>query len=462
MKTMLHRRSGSARAVLALAGLCRASVFVLTPATALLAPVGVAYAEFVPAEPHYVVVTGDEVNIRCGAGSVWYPVATIASGTVLRADGSDQGWLRVAYPEGAAAMVRASDVTRSGDNVTLSQPSRLLANNPKGGLSESWRPLLDQDLPAGTSLRVIEEVRESGGEVGAFRVAAPADARGYISERSVRPATEAEVAQIRGVVTPPPAATAENTPATTPPASTPPAGTETAAAPTTTPAQPEQAPATTEPTPTVESVTTPVEPAPVQAPTETPAQRAVGTMNQLNNAFEALKRVPTEDAEISPLIAEYERFIGTLSDSAADSGWRRYAQSRVELLSARLELQNQLLAVKEAEAFAAKGFDQITQSVRLMQANPLYKVVGRLGASTVYNGENLPQMFRVQSVEGGVGRTLAYVLPADGVDLAGKIGFIVGVVGDSRTDVVLGLPIIEPKRVDMLTTISGASSSGTP
>lgn len=456
MKTMLHRRSGSARAVLALAGLCRASVFVLTPA-ALMAPAGVVYAEFVAAEPHYVVVTGDEVNIRCGAGSVWYPVATVASGTVLRADGSDQGWLRVAYPEGAAAMVRASDVTRNGDNVTLSQPSRLLANNPKGGLSESWRPLLDQDLPAGTTLRILEEVRESGGEVGAFRVAAPTDARGYISERSVRPATEAEVAQIRGVVTPPPAATAENAPA-----STPPAGTDTAAAPNTTPAQPEQAPASTEPAPTVDSVTTPVEPAPVQTPTETPAQRAVGTMNQLNNAFEGLKRVPTEDAEISPLIAEYERFIGTLSDSAADSGWRRYAESRVELLRARLELQNQLLAVKEAEAFAAKGFDQITQSVRLMQANPLYKVVGRLGASTVYNGENLPQMFRVQSVEGGVGRTLAYVLPADGVDLAGKIGFIVGVVGDSRTDVVLGLPIIEPKRVDMLTTITGTSSSGTP
>ncbi|MBL0922043.1 MAG: hypothetical protein IBJ10_07925 [Phycisphaerales bacterium] len=445
MKTIPHRRSGSARAVLALAGACRATMILAAPAAIGIFPAGAAYAEFVASEPYYVVVTGDEVNIRCGAGSVWYPVATVPAGTVLKVDGADQGWLRVAYPEGAGAMVRASDVTVSGGSVTLTQPSRLLANNPKGGLSESWRPLLDQELAAGTTLRVLEEVRDGSGEVSGFRVAAPSDARGFVSERSVRPATEAEAAPLRGPMPKPveTAAAPETSgapaaqPQTTPPAETPPAEA--------TPAAP------VELTPVVTPVETRPEPA--------PAQRAVGTLNQLNAAFEALKRVPTEDAEIQPLISEYTRFMSSLSDSAADSGFRRYAESRVELLRARLELQSQLLAVKEAEAFAARGFDQITQSVRQMQANPLYKVVGRLGASTVYNGQNLPQMFRVQSVEGGVGRTLAYVLPTDGVDLAGKIGFIVGVVGDSRTDVVLGLPIIEPKRVDLLTTVQGTGPS---
>ncbi len=409
----------------------------------------------VATEPHYVVVTGDDVNIRCGAGSVWYPVATVASGTVLVTDGAEEGWLRVSYPTGAAAMVRVSDASRSGDGVVLRQPSRLLANNPKGGLSESWRPLLDQELAAGVELRFIDEVRDSTGELVAFRVSAPAEARGFVSERSVRPATEAEVAQVRG--TPATAAKPEPAPTeqpTTAPTQTP---TETAAAPTQAPADEEVA-VIEEVTPegaAIEVVET------TQAPASTPTQRAVATMAQLNSAFEALKRVPTEDAEIQPLIAEYQRFISSLSDSAADSGWRRYAESRVELLGARLELQQNLLALKEAEAFATRGSDSISQSMRLMQANPIYKVVGRLGASTVYNGENLPQMYRVQSVEGGVGRTLAYVLPNDELNMPMKLGFIVGVVGEPEGNVVLGLPIFKPTRIDQLTT-AGGSSEGNP
>lgn len=427
----------------------------MTPIAVLHAPSVEARAEVAASEPYYVVVTGDDVNIRCGAGSVWYPVATVASGTVLMTDGAEQGWLRVSYPAGAAAMVRVSDASRSGDGVTLRQPSRLLANNPKGGLSESWRPLLDQELAAGVELRFIDEVRDSSGDLVAFRVSAPAEARGFVSERSVRPATEAEVAQVRG--TPATAAKPEPAPTeqpTTAPTQTP---TETAAAPAQPPA--EEVAVIEEVTPegtAIEVVET------TQAPAPNSAQRAVATMAQLNSAFEALKRVPTEDAEIQPLIAEYQRFIASLSDSAADSGWRRYAESRVELLGARLELQQNLLALKEAEAFATRGSDSISQSMRLMQANPIYKVVGRLGASTVYNGENLPQMYRVQSVEGGVGRTLAYVLPNDELNMPMKLGFIVGVVGEPEGSVVLGLPIFKPSRIDLLTTVQGGSSEGNP
>ncbi len=450
----LRRRAGLSRAVFALVGLCRGSLVLLTPVAAGLGVSSALRAEVIASEPYYVVVTVDEVNIRCGSGSVWYPVATVKAGTVLQVDGAEQGWLRVSYPAGTAAMVRTADAQRDegAATVRLTSASKLLANNPRGGLSESWRPLLEEALPAGTTLALIEEVRDSAGQVEAFRVAAPETARGFISERSIRPATEAEVAQIRPPADPAPATTEESTaqaPQTTPE--------QTAQAPTTqdAPAEPQQQPAET-------IAQTPVEQTPAPAPAETSARRAIGTMEQLNTAFEGLKRVPTEDAEIEPLIAEYQRFIGTLSDSAADSGWKRYAESRIELLRARLELQRQLLALRDAEAFANRGSTDITRSIEQMMANPLYKVVGRLGASTVYNGQNLPLMYRVQSVEGGVGRTLAYVLPAEDVDLAGRVGLIVGVVGDAETDVELSLPIIRPKKIDVLTTGATSASPGTP
>ena len=89
-----------------------------------------------------------------------------------------------------------------------------------------------------------------------------------------------------------------------------------------------------------------------------------------------------------------------------------------------------------------------TQSKTKVGSPMSYNVMGRLQASSVYNGVTLPQMFRV--VEPGVGRTLAYIKPGQ-IDLpAYALGRYVGIVGVMRYDPALKLSVIEVQRVDVL------------
>ena len=67
-----------------------------------------------------------------------------------------------------------------------------------------------------------------------------------------------------------------------------------------------------------------------------------------------------------------------------------------------------------------------------------------------YDGKRLPLLYRLMSVEGGAGRTLAYIAPAEGTDIAGKLGTIVGVVGTREGAAGLRAQVITPRRIDVL------------
>ena len=70
--------------------------------------------------------------------------------------------------------------------------------------------------------------------------------------------------------------------------------------------------------------------------------------------------------------------------------------------------------------------------------------------SNVYNGERLPKMYRIQSVSrvDGSPRTLGYVTPDKSID--GKLGSVVGIVGEPRFDPQLRLVIVRPDQVDVM------------
>ncbi len=429
---------------------------------------GAASAQLSAVDAYHVVVSAENVNLRCGAGSVWYAVASLSPGDVLRVDGVDAGWLRVSYPSGVPAVVKASEATldEARGAVKLTMPSRLLASNPRGGVFESWQTLLEKELASGTELTYVETLKDASGAVSGYRVIAPDGAKGYVSERFVRKATDVEVAAVKGAQAPPPVAvTPTPTPAPAMPATSDPAPTTTAATGTdgggtaqpTQDAQASSAGSETAGAPAetpIETVATPVvtEPAPPAAP-------AGPSLKNLDSAYDALKSIPTEEAEIGPLIAEYERYLSTLPETPANSGRRAYARAKIDLLRARGELQSAIRAASEAEQNARKGSASIEELRAALAAKPRYTVVGRLSASTVYDGSRLPLMYRILSVENFPGRTLAYVTPAEGVELTTKIGSLVGVVGDGAVDAALGVPVLTPKRVDFLATVQPAPSS---
>jgi len=77
-----------------------------------------------------------------------------------------------------------------------------------------------------------------------------------------------------------------------------------------------------------------------------------------------------------------------------------------------------------------------------------YSAVGILRASSVYDGTNLPRMFRL--VDPTTDRTIAYLSPDD-VDAGAAIGKMVGVIGEQGFDPATSLRMFEVERIDVLT-----------
>lgn len=455
------------------------------PGVAMLALSAPAAAQLTPVEPYNVVVTDDSVNLRCGAGTVWYPVAQLTKGDILRVDGTEFGWFRVAYPPGAPALVKAADATldEARGVVKLTKRTKLWAANMQGGVTESWRGLLDNELPTGTELQSLGAVKDASGSVAGYRVVAPEGARGFISERFVRKATDTDMAAAKGVAVAPPTVQpaakptpkeAPKTVAAAPPQTQPVNNQPTTQAQTPPQAQPQAQPQTqpqaqppaTQPAGTTPPATQPAaDPAaqPAAKPAEAPAtqpvapppapkpvDRRVAEFDALNAKYEAIKKVPVENAEIEPLIAEYQRLLTSLGDSSQNSTRRAVVKGTIDLLDARLDLKKAKLAAAQAAADADKNWQAVAERKAALDAKPRYTVVGRLSASTVYDGDRLPLMFRVTSVEGFPGRTLAYVTPAPGVDVNGRVGALVGIIGEGNVDAALGVPVLRPTRVDPL------------
>ena len=71
-----------------------------------------------------------------------------------------------------------------------------------------------------------------------------------------------------------------------------------------------------------------------------------------------------------------------------------------------------------------------------------------MASSTIYDGQSLPKLFRLQ--DPATGRTIAYLKPDADYALTNRIDIIVGIVGDKTYDEAMRLNIITPRRVDVL------------
>ncbi len=480
-----------------------------------------ASAQVQDVEPHWVTVVTDRVNLRCGDGVVWYPVWQLKAGTTLRVDGKGFKWLRVAYPPDAVAFVRAEDAKPAPDgrSVTLARPSRLLAANLHSGLDGSWKALLSTALPPGTALPLVGEVKDASGTVVAYRVTPPAQARAYVSEEFVRPATEEEIARATGLApgrsapaaspavaaapssTPRPAATAAPASSSAPQPASPASATAAAAqrrrpVPTiaATPAQtdpvtldevlsqysvgssasssaqpsakapavsgeaqqrpaPSRAAATSSPAASAASGAAAAAPTIAATTPSAPAfddDRPLPSLEDLMTAFRKVMAEPIVNAEIEPLIHEHERLLASLRGKPRQEAAVAHLQRQIALLRIKADLQRNMRKLEEAAERAALASSQIDRKIASLESDRLYPIRGRLVASALYDGKRLPLLYRLQSVEGETPVTIAYVLPDHELDLAAKLGAVVGVEGEKTFDPDLGAPLIKPSRVDVL------------
>ncbi len=401
----------------------------------------------------HVVVQTDGAVLRSGAGLDWYAVRDLEQDTVLRVREEIEGWLKVEYPQGTPAVVRIAEAElaeEDDDVVVLTRRSALVAFNMEDPSTWYKRIFVDRQLPPGTRLTYLGPLEDRRGELAGYKVIAPAGAVGYVLPGDTRPATHDEIRAFEGRTPdeePQPAQ--ETTPGEADDAGeqTPPAAEREEEA--------QKEPAAESPEPADEPEVDAVRPETPQRPA--PRERrapAADSLEDLDAAYARVMEQDLETAEFGTLIAEYRAYRDALPDTEAAQVEREYVDARIELLRLRAAVQERVRALAALEADAANAEETLDQLVEGIQAARGYAVVGRLAPSIIYDGRRLPRMYRVTSVDAASGgRTLAYVLPEDGLGLVGKLGAIVGVMGEDDPGARRGeVRVIRPTRVEVLET----------
>ncbi|MFW6032860.1 MAG: hypothetical protein ACOCTI_05760, partial [Phycisphaeraceae bacterium] len=122
---------------------------------------------------------------------------------------------------------------------------------------------------------------------------------------------------------------------------------------------------------------------------------------------------------------------------------QRIIDRRIAALQRNLTLARTLREVRQAREVAEQEPDMPERPVTPDQ----FDIVGQLRASSVYDGETLPRLFRV--VDPDSGRTIAYVEPGDAID-AGMPGQVVGIVGQARRNADYAARLIDVRRAAVL------------
>lgn len=465
-------------------------------------------------EPYYAVVVAERASVRAGDHDSYYVVTDATKGQLLRVDGEDTRWSRVSYLADWPAFVKAADGSfdAATKSFTLSKPATLMAFSVVSP-DHPWQALLsgDRTTASGTKLKVLGEVKDSTGQVKGYKVVAPEGAQGFVETRNLRKASKEEVdaARAKGVLgspaaTPAPVATPVVAPGSAPssnpgetkptPGVSPAPGADRSLVEPQKPVGPESAPtpgqsgAQANPTPPNTSLpgaatpaTTPgaqpADPAtipqgsdPSAKPTEpvkpaepvkrepTAAERQAATLTQIDEAFRKLSARDTDlfTAEYDQLIAEINKTIAGLGTSPNDEGIKKQLQLRSDMLKLRADLRDSMKTVEESRRKLNESILKTSKVVAEAEKSKVYTAVGTLSSSDVYDGKNLPKMYRVVSADTGSPVTLGYLKPEAALALESKLGQVVGVIGEAAVDPTLKLNIITPVRVDVI----GQAASG--
>lgn len=447
---MMSNRSNIRRRALHAAAIHALSITVAAITLAL--PTSPAFAQVQAVDSYWATIQTDKAPVRCYFTDTSYSVAELPKGFVVRVDGEGSVYARVAYPAKMTAFVQAEHGKVEGNVVKLTQASRLRAASTIAGFDGSWKALLDTPLPVGSELKFVENVTNKEGAVIAYRVQAPDAARGYVAMGAIRKATDAEVAAAGNQVAPtPPKVEAKKPDApsgatTTPPPST----TATLPAPTTDLTQPTQptGQAPTNPGTTPTDVTAAAPQGAATTVPGTPAERKVGSLEDLEATFQRVAKQPARDAEYDELMAEFQRAIDAQGPEM--TGRKKQLSARREYLSIRRDYRDRVQAAEDAKRQLDASEVQVKNSIAEIEKSRVYTIIGTLQPSTVYDGQRLPLMYRVQSVGGLSPRTLGYIKPDAKFDLDRKLGLVVGVIGNAEMDRELKLNIVTPVRVDVL------------
>ncbi len=456
-------------------------------------------------EPYFAVVTVDQTSLHAGDMPLYYAVARLDAGAVLRVDGTGAGWSRVSYPAGISAYATAREVKDLGDGkLEITRTTPLKAANADRGFGGSWQNLLPAgaELEPGAVLSYSEPVKRSDGAIAAYTVTPPESARAYVESSLLRKATNAEVerflkangqavpAQAQPAPINPPTQNEPIVPAVEP---TPPAEevisliddmqvTGEPAQPSTPVGTPEVAPIATDP---VESTTTvvtdaevvmpPVDNDPIEVlpsdqpadsppavsapdPAETAAEVArLNTMidtsldvEALEASFASVRTQPLMEAELGELRNQFQRVRDGLSTTPGDLAIASRIDQRLAVLDVMIDLRDRRRELAAQRTSIESTTVEIQRRIEASASRAVYSVVGQLVPSTIYDGLRLPKLYRIVSMDHTGTRTIAYVADREDLQLSEKVGRVVGFTGSIGLDPTLGVRLVNTNNASVL------------
>jgi len=475
-RTLASRLSGAV--------LCLTAVPALVPVVAALSAVSAAtssaLAQSAQPELRYATVTGDNVYFRSGPADTYYPMGRLQRGDMLVILDERFGWTRVQMRgpafreffghivsprnEGARFERISANRGRTIGRVDLLAPNLNTNFRPE----DSWKRLRLLDNNTELEIRDVS----SNEQADVYRVVVPPETEGWINTAFITASTRQAFEQFVSRHTAETVRQGVEERTTAPPLAR--DATRIEPAPETESAASSRAPEGDRPasplSPVSRDVAIPDAPAETIAARETEraapaadeAQRAepakpakseeterprtaMEELETLEAAFTKIQALPIEDAEVVPLRDLYQSLVRTFPESEAVV---RFAERRIE----QLTLWNRLQERRQRLAALERRLDLNTEDVQAartaMETAGPYSAVGRLVSSTIFEGERLPRLFRLQDPTSG--RTLAYIRPDDAFDLSAMLGQVIGVSGDRSFDPGLRIDLIRPRRIDLL------------
>lgn len=341
-------------------------------------------------------LTGDNVYIRSGPSTNYYPVTKLQAGDRVRVIGQEDDWLAIVPPEGCYSLIADTYVdvgdgvhgVVNGDKVRVRAGSRLQPNQYYASQTK---------LSKGAVVEILGHAGEFGVDhQGYYKIVPPAGVKLWISGQYVERVPE-ELLKLEAAGKETLLATDSATPAA--------------------PASPDT-PAAAEPK------------GPDLATVKARIEEYRARIEQIDADLKAELAKPLSRRDLQPII---DRFT-PLANQNLDEFTAVYAATRIAQIGDMIEMIEALAHVRQlGERVKTDRKAALTARASIRPAAPLIKegfdAEGELRYSAVYDSPVGPRRFRLVDPSSAVPRTIGYVeIPAEaGIDVTDYVGRIVGV-----------------------------------
>jgi uncharacterized protein YraI len=404
-------------------------------------------------EPTWYTVTGEDVQVRCGADSTYYTFTTAETGSLVSVTGEKLNWARVntvgtnfddawGYVKYPTSKPGKFEIGVDGTTGTTLGTTPVLAPNMNANdVAHSWRRLCI--LPRGEQLVVLETFNIEKDALHSepytvHRVRLPAQAEGWINMADLKivdapiaaqPSLPVEIIEQNDVV-----------------------------------GMDGDTPETTQDTPGGDTGNTLIvqwvgvgNDRPIWA-AESPLPDGGGEAGEnalvlvqqrthldiLESAYEGMT---VADFDAEEMVCLHEEYLAA-SETEPDPIRAEFARMRARQFEVFATLSDQEAVISGLKSMVEHNTKNAVERELALASSGEYEVVGRLENSAIFNGDERPKLYRIRDPQSG--RTLAYMKPGTDNSVGELVGNHVGVMGLITYDATLEVNVIQGVRVDLL------------